>query len=286
MNPQKTAIIADTGCDIPLDFAKDAGIRMIPLHVIYPEGEYLDEFEIDPLTVYQRFPDEIPKTSMPSVTELEHVYEDLKTQGYENVIAIAISSQFSGTWNVMRLAAENMEGLNIYVFDTKNISAGAGVFAIWAARMLEKGLSFDEITAGLEKKIHDAHLMFYMDTLTYLEAGGRIGALSSLVGKFLHIKPIIACNEEGVYYTVAKCRGKKLAKVKLIKEMIDVSKEHDTLWLAIMNGNSVEEADDVAKKITHHLNNFEILYRKQIAATMAINTGPGLVGVLSFDPSL
>ena len=285
MNLEKTAVIADTGCDIPADTARELDIRMIPLHVSYPEKEYLDDIDIDPLMVYRRFPNEIPKTSMPSIKEIVDVYEGLKKEGYEKVIAVAISSKFSGTYNVMRLAAEQIEDMDIFVFDTKNISCGSGIFAYWAARMLKEGWSFEKVTDGMQKKIRDSHLMFYMDTLTYLKAGGRIGALGYLAGNLLNIKPIIACNEEGAYYSVAKCRGKKAVKARMITEIVEVSQGRH-VWLAVMNGDNIPESEDVIRTLKELIPDSDLIYTKQIAATMAINTGPGLIGILSFDPSL
>jgi len=283
MNLQKTAVIADTGCDIPMDVAGENDIRMIPLHVLYPEGEYLDDINIDPLMVYRRFPDVIPKTSMPTIPELVDVYNGLKKEGYKRVIAVAISSHFSGTYNVMSVAAKQISDMEIFVFDTKNISSGAGVFAYYAAKKLQEGMSFEDVTANMQRKIYDSHLMFYMDTLTYLKAGGRIGSLSYLVGNMLQIKPIIACNHEGVYYSVAKCRGHKAVKARLIDEITAVSREHH-VWIAVMNGNAPQEAEDFVKILDGLIPDKELIFTKQIAATMAINTGPGLIGVLSFDP--
>jgi len=134
MNEQKTAVIADSGCDIPHEIAEQMGIRILPFHVIYPEKDYLDDADIDALMVYRRFPDQIPKTSAPSVEEARALLLSLKKEGYQKVIAVAISSMFSGSWNVMRIAAADVEDLDVFVFDTKNISAGSGIFAYWAAR--------------------------------------------------------------------------------------------------------------------------------------------------------
>ncbi len=285
MNPQKTAVIADTGCDIPKDIAEKLGIRMVPLHVMYPEAEYLDDVDIDPLMVYHRFPNEIPKTSMPSVEEITDIYRSLREEGYEKVIAVAISSQFSGSYNVMRLAAESYEGLEIFVFDTKNISCGSGIFAYWAAIKLSEGLSFEEVTSGMQKKINDSHLMFYMDTLTYLEKGGRIGRVASLLGNILKLKPIIACDKEGVYYVVGKARGKARVRDMLIDNITELSRGHHC-WIAIMNGDCVDDAKEVESILDQKIADKEFIYHKQIAATMAVNTGPGLIGVLTFDPEL
>ena len=91
MNEQKTAILMDSGGDLPADLCEREGIRILPLHVIYPEKDYMDGIDIDPMMVYERFPDEIPTTSTPSVQEILDIFEDLVHQGYEKLIAVTIS---------------------------------------------------------------------------------------------------------------------------------------------------------------------------------------------------
>ena len=105
MNEQKTAILIDSGCDLPERIRKKYDIEILPLRVIYPEKDYQDGVDINPMMIYQRFPDEIPTTSTPSLAEATDKFDELRDKGYEKVIAIAISSGLSGTYNTLRLAA-------------------------------------------------------------------------------------------------------------------------------------------------------------------------------------
>ena len=120
-----------------------------------------------------------------------------------------------------------------------------------------------------------------MDTLKYLQKGGRIGLVASTVGTLLKLKPIISCNEEGVYYTVAKIRGANQAKKKLADEIIEFCSTKPT-WLAFGHGNAIEEMKKVKGMIQDQTKNARVLFEKQITASMAVHTGPGLVGVLAF----
>lgn len=278
MNDQKTAILIDSGCDVPEVVRQQYDIRIIPLRVIYPEKDYRDGIDIDPMMVYNRFPNEFPSTSTPSIAEVMDEYENLKNEGFEHVIAITISSGLSGTNNTFRLAALEVEDLDVFVFDSRNISMGAGVFAIWAARQLKLGKPFHEVVSGMQEKIRDSKVFFYMDTLKYLQRGGRIGRVAGAIGSVLQIKPIISCDETGTYYTEAKIRGAKLAKIKLAEQVVRYCFGHKT-WVIIEEGNAHEEAMALQKMLEDTLHNAEILFEKQITATMAINTGPGLVGV-------
>lgn len=87
------------------------------------------------------------------------------------------------------------EDIETFAFDTKNISIGAGLLAMWAAKKLSEGWTFEAVKHGLNDKINDSKVFFYMDTLDYLRKGGRISPAVAIVGKALNLKPIISCNE-------------------------------------------------------------------------------------------
>lgn len=278
MNEQKTVIMIDSGCDVPRVIREQYDIRILPLRVIYPEKDYMDSVDIDPLMVYRRFPEEFPSTSTPSLAEVTDMFDQFREEGFEKVIAVCISSGLSGTFNTIRLAASEEENLEVFVFDSKNISIGSGLFAIWAAKQLKDGRSFEEVTRGMQDKIADSKVFFYMDTLKYLQRGGRIGRVASTLGEVLKLKPIISCDENGVYYTVAKIRGAKFGKLRLLEEVAKFCLGHRT-WIVVEEGDAHEEALAMQKMIEDTIADKEILYEQQITATMAINTGPGLVGV-------
>lgn len=284
MNKDKVAVMTDSGCDLPSDAAARHDIRVLPLRVMYPEKDYADGVDIDPLMVYRRFPDEYPSTSTPSLAEVQDMLDQIHRDGYEKVIAVCISSGLSGTFNTIRLAASQQDALEIFVFDTKNISVASGIWAIWAAVKLENGWSFEEVKQGLQNKIYDSKVMFYMDTLQYLKRGGRVGKVTSIVGEALHLKPIISCNEDGIYYTVSLIRGAKQGKKKLLNEMLKFCEGHH-VWIIIGHGNASNEAGQMLELVDQKVRSKEILFVKQITATLAINTGPGLVGIAALrDP--
>ena len=274
----------DTGCDLPVELCEREGIKILPLHVIYPEKDYLDGIDIDPMMVYRRFPGEIPTTSTPSIQEVIDKFDEIKAEGYEKLIVITISSALSGTGNTVSVAARDYQGMDILVFDTRNISFGSGVFALYAAKLLKDGLPTAEVVQKLYDKRGDSRQFFYMDTLKYLRHGGRIGHVAGFIGEALHLKPIISCDPQGVYYTVAKIRGESLGKKRMLEEVIKaVGDRH--CWVVVGEGDAHEEAMKMKEILQEKLPNMEYLFDKQINATLAINTGPGLVGVATFvDP--
>ena len=274
----------DSGGDLPYELCRREGIEFLPLHVIYPEGDYLDGIDIDPAMIYRRFPGEIPSTSTPSPQEILDKLAELRDRGLKNVIAVTISGALSSTGNTIAAAARQLPELNVSVFDTKNISFGSGIFALWAARKLAEGMGYRELLEKLRAKIGDSRQFFYMDTLKYLRHGGRIGRVAAFVGEALHLKPIISCDPDGVYYTVAKIRGARMGKKRLIDEVKQAVGSRKC-WVIVGHGAAEEEAGRLETMLREELSNMEFLFTKQITATLANNTGPGLLGIMAFvDP--
>lgn len=277
MNSAKTAIMVDSGCDISQEFIEQYDIKVLRLKVLYGDRMYSDGLDIDPLEVYRRFPQEIPTTSTPNMYEVSELVNEIKSEGYEKIIGITISSGLSGTYNAVAMAFEE-EDIETFAFDTKNISIGAGLLAMWAAKKLSEGWTFEAVKHGLNDKINDSKVFFYMDTLDYLRKGGRISPAVAIVGKALNLKPIISCNEKGTYYTVSKIRGQHKGLEKLMDSLKDYI-GHKKAYLAIMNGDGTRYLDIIRERIKEMFPQCEVVVDKQITATMAIHTGPGLIGV-------
>lgn len=277
MNSAKTAIMVDSGCDISQEFIENYDIKVLRLKVLYGDRMYSDGLDIDPLEVYRRFPQEIPTTSTPNMYEVSELVNEIKSEGYEKIIGITISSGLSGTYNAVAMAFEE-EDIETFAFDTKNISIGAGLLAMWAAKKLSEGWTFEAVKHGLNDKINDSKVFFYMDTLDYLRKGGRISPAVAIVGKALNLKPIISCNEKGTYYTVSKIRGQHKGLEKLMDSLKDYIGDKKA-YLAIMNGDGTRYLDIIRARIKEMFPQCEVVVDKQITATMAIHTGPGLIGV-------
>lgn len=277
MNSAKTAIMVDSGCDISQEFIEQYDIKVLRLKVLYGDRMYSDGLDIDPLEVYRRFPQEIPTTSTPNMYEVSELVNEIKSEGYEKIIGITISSGLSGTYNAVTMAFEE-EDIETFAFDTKNISIGAGLLAMWAAKKLSEGWTFEAVKHGLNDKINDSKVFFYMDTLDYLRKGGRISPAVAIVGKALNLKPIISCNEKGTYYTVSKIRGQHKGLEKLMDSLKDYIGDKKA-YLAIMNGDGTRYLDIIRARIKEMFPQCEVVVDKQITATMAIHTGPGLIGV-------
>ena len=279
MNEQKVAILVDSCCNVPKEYIKKYGMYEIPLKIIYKDGEYLDGINITPEEVYRGLAQEVPKTSLPSGEQLEKIFDQIKADGYEKVIAVTISSGLSGTNNMLRLLGDNYDGLEFYVLDTKSISVGAGFHAIQAGRYLQEGLSFTETCEQLERDVPNCKVYFVVETLEYLQKGGRIGKVASLFGNALNLKPIISCGDDGIYYTVAKVRGRKQSISKTKELALDYAKDLSHYNVAIMHGDAKEIAQKVKDDILPKLPNMDLFVSDQVSPVLGVHTGPGAIGI-------
>ena len=276
MNPSKIALIVDSGCDLPEEVINTYGMKVLRLKIFHEGKEYTDGLDFDPVSVYSM--DVLPTTSTPNMQEVLDMVEEVRSEGYEKIIAITISGGLSGTNNTVAATFNEIEDMETYVFDTKNISIGAGFFAILAGKMIEEGKSFKEIIDKLEKKRLDSKVFFYMDTLENLRKGGRISPAVAIVGKALNLKPIISCTEKGVYYTVAKFRGAQKGISKLIEEAATFAGQNKCM-IALMHGGAAKVAAEIKPRIESLIQNGKIIMEKQITGSMAVHTGPGLLGI-------
>lgn len=278
-NSEKIAILIDSGCDVSHELIEKYNMKVLRLHVLYPEKDYSDDHDIDPQMIYDRFPDEIPTTSTPSPQEVRDMVAQIKSEGFTHILSFAISSGLSGTYNTVCGVLNEETELKSFVLDTKSISTGAGIIAIWAAKQMEEGRTFAELTEVLPRKVKDSKVFYYMDTLTYLQKGGRIGLVASIVGGILNLKPIISCNDDGVYCTIAKIRGAKQALSKLLMEA-KAAAGSEPCWIILLHGNGEEAAGALRPKLLAEIPNGSLIMEKQITASLAVHTGPGLVGII------
>ena len=279
MNSEKIAILIDSCTDVPKEYIDKYNMYTLPLLINYSDGEYRDGIDITAQEVYDRFSTEIPKTSLPNMGIIQDTFKKIIEDGYNKILAITISSGLSGTFNAVRMVAEEVTEAEVFMLDTKNIGIGAGFTPILAGELIEKGLSFDEIKEKLIKSVEDTKIYFCVETLEYLRKGGRIGLVSSVLGTTLNLKPIISCNEDGIYYTVSKARGRKKSLSKALEHAKSIADKYSKYNVAVVHGNAKEEADALVKEIKETFPNVEKIFEGQISPALVVHTGPGLIGI-------
>ena len=147
-----------------------------------------------------------------------------------------------------------------------------------AAELLQKGLSFEELIKQLEKEVFQNKVYFNVATLEYLQKGGRIGLVASILGNALKLNPIISCNDEGIYYTVAKARGRKKSLEKSVSLIREAIGNHQNVRLAVAHGDALVEAKMMKEVLEKEFPQVKEFFFGQISPALVVHTGPGLLG--------
>lgn len=276
----KVGIIIDTACDLPKEAYEELNVAMLPLWVHFSDKSYRDQVDIEKDEFYGLLDKEFPKTSTPSPLEIKEIIDKEFASGADEVIIITLSSRLSGANNLANLVAMDYDG-KVKVFDTKNIAIGSGFYAYRAADLRDQGHSADEIIKILEddRAKMKSRTYFVIPELTNLINGGRIGKVKGVIGQLLHIKPIITCDADGVYYDTDKVRGFAKAQRRLVDKIKDELKDTKDYYLSICHGANPEALEAVKDALKDEVARAKIYVEEQIAPTLAVHTGRGLVGV-------
>lgn len=273
---QKIALITDSACDLDLNTLKENNINLLPLRIIYSNGDYRDRIDISPQEVYDNLEKEVPKTSLPSAQETEDILNKLEEEGYTHVICISISSGLSGSFNALRLALEDHPKLTSFVYDSKILAYPQGEIVLEVAKLIKEGKSYEEILKEIPEIRKRVIGYFTINTLEYLKKGGRIGRLAGTVGELLNLKPIITTDEDGIYYNVAKVRGRKQSLSKMT-ELLKGYLAKGKCEVAVLHAGCEDEAIKYMSSL-EDLTNVVSIKIAEISPALGIHGGPGLIG--------
>lgn len=280
MNEQKIAILTDSCADLTPELIGDAPIYVVPLKILCPDGEFDAGVTIHAKDIYARLKaGQLPKTSLPAGEKVEQALDRIKADGYEKVVAIMLSSGLSGTYNLVRLIAQDRDDLEIAVFDSLSGAAGEGMIALQAAYDIATGMDWKELVEErIPKLVKSSFPFFSVDTLEYLVKGGRIGKVTAVAGALLKIKPVITFAKDGELLSVAKVRGRKAVTDKLIEMVRENLGQHKRYNLAIANGGAPEEMKVLRKRMEEEFPDYDFFWETEIDATLSVYIGDGILG--------
>ena len=267
-------IIVDSGSSIRPDECEKYGVELAPLKILLGDKEYLDGYELS-MDEFYRFLIEgkgFPKTSLPSISEVEEKVKKFNDDG-DDVIILTISSGISGTYNAFRMLFEGNP--KVRVVDSKTAVGGMRILVDEINKNKDKSL--DEIVEILNNLIPRVKVMAIPETLEYLHRGGRLSKVSYIIGSVLKIKPVISLKQDGSVYVNAKKIGIKNAMKYIADKLKD---ECDTNYEIIpsytYNTKNLEELKAMTDsslyqymKITDHID-----------AAIAAHWGPNAFGYI------
>ncbi len=271
-------IVTDSTADIPDDLRLAAGIEVVPLSVIFGEESLLDKVQIGPEEFVRRLKVSgkvLPTTAQPSIGLFEAAYRRLADEGAETIVSIHISERLSGTAGAARLAAaEVADRVKVEVIDSRSATLGLGFLALEAARIAARGGDLVEIVATVQRMIPNMHIIFFPDTLEYLQKGGRIGRAAAITGSILSLKPLMRL-DEGAVVPHERTRTRSKAIDGLVKFARD--------FPHIRQVGALQIGDADVETLLERLGT--VYPREQIVVTeaspvIAVHLGPGSLGVV------
>lgn len=277
----RVRIVTDSTADLSEEIIKDLQIEVVPLKVIFGEEVYRDWIDLKPKEFYDKLKAStiLPTTSQPSPGEFAEVYQNIGKDG-TSIISIHISSELSGTYQSAFLAKNMIENIDIEVIDTKLVAMALGIIVIEAARAAKEGKSKEEILALIDNLKSKIKLIFIVDTLEYLQKGGRIGKASALLGSILNIKPICILSE-GIVTPYSKMRGKTKAIEKLMDFMHEDIKENQPIICSFIHCDDYDSVLQL-KEIIEKRFNVKDSSVTDVGAVIGTHVGPGTVGVIFY----
>jgi DegV family protein with EDD domain len=277
----RTAIVTDSGVNMPEGVKEEYGIHVVPLKVIFDGQTYMDGVDITPGQFYEklRAAPELPTTSQPSAGDFVEVYSELSDE-IDGIVSIHLSELLSGTVKSALAAQQQVNSVPIEVIDTRSASLGVGFVVIAAARAAQQGKSVAEVVSAAREVVPKLNVMFVVDTLKYLHMGGRIGGASAMLGTALKIKPLLHLYE-GQVNPLERVRSKCRATERMLEIMAQrLAEERDgeVLRAAVVHADRLDEAEEVKEQVQSRFEPAE-LYLAELTPAIGTHVGPGTLGV-------
>ncbi|MGN0505035.1 MAG: DegV family protein [Lachnospiraceae bacterium] len=275
-------IITDSATDMPKHIVEEYGLHVIPTPVVIEEEDFFDGKTIFPTEFY-----DILRSGKDIKTyhiNQQMFYDNFKpyAEAGDEVIYVCFSTGIAGTFNAANLAKtellEEFPDFDLTIIDSKSASIGFGLLVIYALQMQKNGAPKDKIIEALcWHRDHMEHI-FTVETLEYLQKGGRLSKASAIAGGILDIKPIIEVNDDGALVSIEKTRG----RVKSLKRCVEIVGERGAdltgQTIGIVHGDCYDTLCEV-KKILEEKYGCTKFEENYVGCAIGAHTGPGIIGI-------
>lgn len=269
-------VVTDSTSDLPPALAKELGVSVVPLSVIFGDEVLKEGVEISHDLFYDRLirGKILPSTSAPSVGDFLEVYEPLLMETDE-IISIHLSSKLSATYNNACQAAAQLaeRGGRVEVIDSQSLSFGLTFMASAASRAARGGASMEDIRDMVERMIPRVRILILLDTLEYVRRGGRIGRARAMLGSVLRVKPILVIRD-GEVYPGERVRTKKAALERTFQTVTSYRAKE----IGIGYSTNPQEAQEMKRMLELALPGVAISIVR-LGPVLGVHGGPGVLGV-------
>ena len=281
LTTENTAIVLDSTSDYPEAPARFPNMRFVPLYVRFGDETYRDYIELGPAEFYEKLRDSpvTPATTQPTPQDFVTAYEELAA--YERIYSLHLSSKVSGTFQSAELAAREI-GDKVRPVDTLTASLAIAMLAHAIQRRLTRGTTDEEISALVDRFRAESGVVFTVETLEYLQRGGRIGRAQAIAGSLLNLRPVLGV-EDGEVVAVARVRGRAKALAEFERRLVDATTDGPGLRIAIAHANAPDWVGTLSELVWRVRPKAEIEFASTLGAVVGTHAGPGAVGFFWFQ---
>jgi DegV family protein with EDD domain len=268
-------VVTDSTADLPVEVQQRYGLAMVPLIVNWDGQTFRDKLDLTTADFYRRLRTSktLPKTGAPSLAAFEAAFREQLKQ-HDAVISINLAGRLSATYDVARKAAQSVDPERISVVDSGSVSVCLGWLAEMAATLAQQGVEPRAIVEQLEEARSRLRILALLETLEFLQRGGRIGRAAALAGTLLSVKPILTVRD-GEVSPVERVRTMNGALRRLVELVVAVGPVER---LGVVDGDAASNATDVANQLRARYPDLTI-DRGELGPVVGTHGGPGVVGV-------
>jgi DegV family protein with EDD domain len=266
------AVVTDSTADLPPEWQGHYGIEVVPLKVLFGKETFRDGVDMTNEQFFRRLAaaTSLPTTSAPSPGEFAEVYRRL-AKDHDGCISIHLGAQLSATAEAARVGAQAVEGFKVNVIDSQTVSMPVA----FLCRVAAEAESLEAATAAVELRVPKTRVLALLDTLRYLEMGGRLSRAQALIGTMLDLKPLLLVADAEIK-PVDRVRTRSRAIPRMIEYFKgDLPVEH----MAVMHAQAADEAEQIAAALRKDLADGEVTVG-QIGSVLGTHTGPKALGIV------
>ena len=272
MSKRRFAVVTDSTADLPDEWRDRYSITVVPLKVLFGSETFRDRVDMTDDEFFKRLAasSRLPTTSAPSPGEFAEVFERL-AKDHDGCISIHIGAQLSATAEAARVGAQAVDGFRVNVIDSQTVTMPIAFLCKVAA----ESASLEEATAAVEQRVPKCRVLALLDTLRYIEMGGRVSRAQAMIGTMLDLKPILLVADREI-----KPVDRVRTRSRAIPRMLEFFRgEMPVEHVGVMHAEAPDEAGEIAENLRRELPELEITIGK-IGCVLGTHTGPRALGLV------
>ena len=270
-------IVTDSTCDIARENVEKFGITLVPAYVLFGEEQFRQGIDINPTQFYQRLQSspQLPSTSQPTPGDFTERLEPLVSAG-DQVVCVTVARQLSGTYNSAIQAAAQFDDGAVTVIDSQTASVGHMLQVIAAAEDASAiDATAESVAAAATQRAADGYGLAMVDTLEYLQKGGRIGKAQAFMGSLMKVKPILSV-ANGEVLPVDRPRNLRRGLQRL--EELVRQHSNSVSKLGVAYTTDAAPAEEMRNRLSD-LADADNTYTVQIGSAIGTHVGPGAIAI-------